>query len=274
MSSLEVIGHAHRGTGTGGLIDWRYVSPGYFEALSIPLLEGRGFREEDRRRGVNLCILSRSLARRLFPAQNPVGQHLKIGTAAAIEIVGIVPDVKNTGLSVSDNPEYYILRTRSPDDTYVNGTGPVAQRTLSILLRSPISEATLAAAVRQEVAALDATLPVEIQTMHARLGELAAGPRFHTLLLIAFAAVGLFLAAVGLYGTVAYLVTQRTQEIGIRMSLGATPAEVGRLVLAHSARWTLGGAVIGVAASLGATRLLSSLLFRVSPQDPLTLITA
>ncbi len=149
LSSLEIVGHPRREAGTGGLIEWRYVSPGYFEALRIPVLQGRAFKEEDRGAGINLCILSRSLAGRLFPLQSAVGQHLKFGTdTTPIEIVGIVPDVKNTGLSVSDNPEYYILRTHGPDDTYVNGAGQVAQRTLSILLRSPVSNAMLGAVVK------------------------------------------------------------------------------------------------------------------------------
>ena len=190
LSSIEIIGHPRHEAGTGGLVDWRYVSPGYFEALRIPVLEGRAFDEEDRRPGVNLCILSRSLAHRLFPTQNPIGQHIKLGTSASLEIVGIVPNVKNTGLSASNNPEYYVLRTHAPDDTYLNGTGPVAQRTLSIVLRSPISDATLASLVRQEIASVDATLPVAIESMQGRLGELAAGPRFNALLLLAFAGIG------------------------------------------------------------------------------------
>ncbi len=103
--------------------------------------------------------------------------------------------------------------------------------------------------------------------MQGRLGELDAGPRFDALLLLAFAVVGLFLAAVGVYGTVAYLVTQRTQEIGIRMSLGATPAGIAGLVLRYSARWTLSGAAIGILLSLATTRMLASLLFRVSAHD-------
>jgi putative ABC transport system permease protein len=272
LSSIEVIGRPRHEGGTGGLIDWRYVSPGYFEALRIPVLQGRAFREEDRGRGVNLCLLSRALARRLFPMQNPVGQHLKIGTNVPIEIVGIVPDVKNTGLFVSDNPEYYILRTHVPDDTYVNVTGPVAQRTLSIVLRSPISEAALSSLIKQRIAALDPTLPVAIQTMRGRLSELAAGPRFNALLLITFASMGLFLAAVGLYGTIAYLVAQRTQEIGIRMSLGATPAKIASLLLGYSVKWTVTGAAIGILAALATTHLLSSLLFHVSARDPFTLV--
>ncbi len=271
LSSIDVIGRARHDSGTGGLVDWRYVSPGYFEVLRIPIIEGRRFTEEDRSLGVNLCVLSQSLARRLFPAQNPIGQHLRMGTTASVEVVGVVPDVKNTGLSVSDNPEYYIMRTHRADDTYVNGTGPVARRTLSILLRSSISNATLAALVKQRIAGLDPSLPVEIQPMQERLGELTAAPRFNALLLVAFAIVGLLLAAVGLYGTVAYLVTQRTQEIGIRMSLGATRAGIARLMLAHSAKWTLAGAAIGVLASLATMRLLSSLLFRVSARDTFTI---
>ncbi len=108
--------------------------------------------------------------------------------------------------------------------------------------------------------------------MQERLGELAAGPRFDALLLLAFAGAGLFLAAVGLYGTMAYLVAQRTEEIGIRMALGAKRSDIARLVLTHSAKWTLTGAAVGIVASLAITRLLSSLLFRVSARDPVTLI--
>lgn len=270
--SLAVVGKASHGTNTGGLVNWRYVSPGYFEALRIPILEGRPFLEEERRSGINQCILSRSLAVRLFPGRSAIGQRLRFSTNAPIETVGVVPDVKNTGLAVSDNPEYYIMRTHSPDDTYLNNTGPVAQRTLSILLRSPLSDTALAARVKREIAGLDSSIPVEIQSMQERLADLSAGPRFNAVLLLAFAAIGLFLAAAGLYGTVAYLVNQRTQEIGIRMALGATRAEIAQLMLAHSAKWTLTGVGLGMLLSLAATRLLSSLLFRVSAQDPLTLV--
>ncbi|HEX4163841.1 MAG TPA: ADOP family duplicated permease, partial [Bryobacteraceae bacterium] len=245
LSALAVRGQPKRTDGTGGLITWRYVSPGYFDVLRIPLLEGRAFREDERDRKVTPYIVSQSLARRLFGAQNAVGQHLQSGA----EIVGVAPDVKNSGLAGASNPEYYVLRAHIPDDVYVNGTGAVAQRTLSLLFRSAISADTLRGLVRQKIAAIDGTLPLQFQTMRSRLSELAEGPRFDALLLISFAAAGLLLAAIGLYGTIAYLVTQCTQEIGIRMSLGATPAGIARMMLAHSIKWTAAGAAVGVIAS-------------------------
>ncbi len=274
VNSIEVVGRPRQGGGTGGMVNWRYVSPGYLEGLRIPVLAGRAFREEDRRTGVNLCLLSRSLETRLFPGQNWMGQHLRFGSGPSYEVVGIVPDVKNTGLATADNPEYYILRTHSVDDTYLNLTGGVAQRMLSLVVRSAIPESTLASQMQREVAAVDPTIPVQIETMHQRLDGLVAGPRFNASLLLIFAGVGLFLAATGLYGTVSYLVTQRSQEIGIRMSLGATPAGIARLLFSQAARWTLLGTLIGVVASLGTTRLISSLLFRVPANDPLALMTS
>lgn len=272
LSSLEIEGQPRKEAGTGGLVNWRYVSPGYFEVLRIPLTDGRVFKEEDRQPQTNLCVISESLQHRLFPVRNAIGQHLRIGTRAAYEIVGVVPDVKNTGLAVSSNPEYYILRNHTPDDTYINATGPVAQRTLSIVLRGSMSDTELAMLVKQQIASLDAALPVQLQTMNERLNEVAAGPRFNAVLLVGFAAAGLLLAAVGLYGTISYLVTQRTQEIGIRMSLGATPAAIARLMLGYSARWVLIGAVAGLLAALGTSGILSSFLFRVSARDPFTLL--
>ena len=279
LSSLEVVGHPRQSAGTGGMVNWRYVSPGYFEALRIPVLAGREFAKSDQRPGINLCIVSRSLKPRLFPSQNAVGQHLKFqigstASSAAYEVVGVVPDVKNTGLAVADNPEYYILRTRTLDETYMSLTGGLAQRLLSIVIRSAIPDTVLTREVKQKIAAVDGTIPIEIKTMYGRLDELVAGPRFNARLLMIFAAVGLFLAAIGLYGTISYLATQRTQEIGIRMSLGATPSGIAWLLFRQAGKWTLAGAAIGILASLGSTRVLSSLLFRVPANDPLALLIA
>jgi ABC-type antimicrobial peptide transport system permease subunit len=157
------------------------------------------------------------------------------------------------------------------DDTYLNMTGPVAQRTLSIVLRGGTADPDLISAVKKQIAALDPNLPVQIDTMDERLIDLTAAPRFYAMSLIAFACVGLLLAAVGLYGTVSYLVSQRTKEVGIRMSLGATPADVAKLMLRYSAIWTSVGVAIGVPAALLASKLLSSLLYGVSARDPLAI---
>lgn len=186
--------------------------------------------------------------------------------------MGVVPDVKNNGLTASDNPEYYIVRSHAPDETYLNSTGPVAQRTLSIVLRGAISDSALAAAIKQRVVTIDPTLPIKIQPMYQRLGEMAAGPRLYAILLSIFAGIGLLLAGIGLYGTISYLVVQRTHEIGVRMSLGATPARIASMMFRYSAKWTLTGATAGVFGSFFATRLLRSLLFGISTHDPLTLI--
>ncbi len=272
LFAIEVKGHPQHGTGTGGMVAWRYVNPGYFTALRIPVLEGSAFTEEDRRPGDDLVIVSRSLARRLFPGQDAVGQHLRFGPDGAWKrVVGIAADVKNAGLAPRDDPEYYVLRSRIPDDTYLHSTGPVAQLTLSILLRSAIRDATLTELVRRRIAALDGSLPVEFKSMRRRLSEMTEQPRFDAVLLVLFAAVGVLLAAVGLYGTVSFLVAQRTQEIGIRMSLGATPLRIAWSMLGEAAQWALSGAATGALAATVTTRLLSSLLFGVSARDPLTL---
>jgi ABC-type antimicrobial peptide transport system permease subunit len=128
--------------------------------------------------------------------------------------------------------------------------------------------------MKAEIAALDPTLPVSIDTLGQQVSQLAQRPRFNAVLLGLFASTGLLLAAVGLYGVMAFLVTERTREIGVRMALGATPAAISRLVLSHAARWTFGGALIGLAGAFAATRLLKTMLFGVEDRDPATLAAA
>ncbi len=181
---------------------------------------------------------------------------------------------QNSGLTATDDPEYYVLRKHAPDDTYLNSTGPVAQRTLSMVLRSTVPDAVLTDQVRKRISALDPGQPVEFQTMRSRLRDMAEQPRFNALLLVLFAGVGLFLAAVGLYGTLAFLVVERRQEIGIRVSVGATSSQIAGLMLSQSGKWALVGAGLGILGALAATRVLSSLLFQVSARDPLTIAGA
>ena len=178
--------------------------------------------------------------------------------------MGVVGNVKNNGLAARDDPEFYEARKRSTDP------GRVAVA----VLRASVDPRALAGWARAEAGGLDPTLPVEIDTLDAQFGRLAARPRFNALLLGLFAGVGLLLAAFGLYGVMSFLVAQRTREIGLRMALGATPAGIGRMVLGRAARSLAAGAVLGAAGSLLAARLLQSMLFQVSARDPRVLAEA
>ena len=252
--------------GSGGMVIWRYVTPGYFAALGIPIVRGRSFTEEDRSPGEDAVILSQALAARLFAGEDPLGQRVGPGT-----VIGIAGEVKNGGLAEKADPEYYVVRKHAADGTFQNQQPPYGWRRASLIVRSTMEARALAEWVRGEVAALDPALPLNIETMNQRVGKLAQRPRFNAALLGLFAGMGVLLAVIGLYGVVAFLVAQRTQEIGIRMALGATPGAIRKLVLGYAARWTLAGAVVGVAGSFIAQRWLKALLFQVPDQDLLAL---
>ena len=258
-AAIDVEGRPRMSNGTGGNVAWRLVSPRYFAALGIPVLRGRGLDESDLVPGHDNLILSQALARRMFPGEDPIGRRIRPGRAGRWwTIVGIAGDVKNSGLAIDSGPEYY--QPRQPG--LVMGPSAVA------VIRTNADAGVFSRAVRAEVAALDSSLPVNIQMLEQRVGKLAARPRFNAFLLTLFAAMGLLLAAIGLYGVVSFLVTQRVREIGVRMALGATPRQIGRLVLRQAGAWTLLGLAAGVAASLFAVRTLEGMLFRVGPRDP------
>jgi predicted permease len=268
-SVIDVAGRPRAAEGTGGMVTWRAVTPGYFAALGIPILRGRGFQEQDRDPQQNVVILSDSLARRMFPGEDPLGKQIQPGRSGPWKtIVGVAGNVKNGALAAPDDPEFYVVRHHAPDAPEQFG------RTATAILSGPMDPAALARWVRAEVAALDPTLPVNIETLGQRMGKLAQRPRFNAWLLGLFAGMGLLLSAIGLYGVVSFLVAQRTQEIGVRMALGATPGAVARLVLGHAARWTVAGAALGVVASLFAARWLEAMLFHVSAHDPWILAAA
>jgi predicted permease len=273
FSAIAVEGRPPSPERAGGMVAWRYVTPGYFAALGIPILRGRPFREEDRRPAEYAVILSETLGRRLFPFDDPVGKRvMKTARGQWFTVVGIAGDVKNAGPARAADPEYYVVRKHAPDETFENeGDG---WRSASALIRSPMNPRAMAVRIRAEFAAMDATLPVELETMRQRVGELAERPRFNAMLLTLFAAMGMLLAAIGLYGVLAFLVTLRTPEIGVRMALGATPANITRLLIGQAAVWALAGAGVGLTGSLFAMRLLRSLLFEVPERDPWTLIAA
>ena len=260
-AAIEVEGRPLPRQGTGGMIPWRSVTPGYFEALRIPIVRGRGFTKEDRASAARVMIVSESLARKLFPNEDALGKRLRPGLGDQVwhTVVGIARDVRNGGITTPADPEFYMLRRTSERD---------AMRRSFLVFRTQMPSASAAAYIRERIGVIDRELPVTIATMNERVSQLSARPRFTAFLLVAFGALAMLLAAVGLAGVAGYLVTERTRDIGVRMAVGATPANVRSEVLSEAARWVLAGTALGAFMSAGTARLISSFLFGVIPADP------
>jgi putative ABC transport system permease protein len=233
-------------SGGGGMVAFRYVTPGYFRALGIRIIAGRGFDEADRSSGRDRLILSETLARRMFGKTNPIRQQIALNEMAWSPVIGVAADVKNSGLTATAEPEYYRVCSWNSQQL---GHAAVA------IFRTPLPMESLAPSIRREIAAVDPSLPVNIESMHRRIGQLSERPRFVTVLIGLFAACGLLLAAIGLYGVMSFLVGQRTREIGVRIAVGATGRDIILLIMKFAARWTVLGAVLGFIGSLFLTRL-------------------
>ncbi len=269
FSSIDVDGRAPLPEGSGGMVGWRYVTPGYFAALGIPIVRGRPFTERDRDPAAFTAVLSESLARHMFPHEDPIGKRILKGPQGQwATVVGVAGDVTNLGARRESGPEYYIPRKHTVDFNFQRHEPPTGWRAAAAIVRTAVDPKLSAGSMRAALQALDPALPVEMETMHRRLWEIDERPRFYAILLAAFAAVGALIAAVGLFGVMSFLVAQRTREIGVRMAVGATPAHIVRMTLASAARWTAAGVVLGTAGSFAATRLLRSLLFQVRADDP------
>jgi putative ABC transport system permease protein len=262
LNRMTIPGKPEPTNGTGGMVAWRWVTPQYFHALEIPIEAGQNFTEDQRTSTEHLLILSKLLANRLFPGQSPIGKQIRPGSEDSIyTVVGVAANVKNSGLTNNDEPEYYRLRRNSAEDW---GQSSV------LILETSLPPQTLAPWVRQEIAHIDPTVPLEIETMNERVSKLADGPRFEAALLGFFAFTGLVMAVIGLYGLTAYIAQRRTQEIGVRMALGAGRADILRLIAGEGVRLILLGGVLGIGAAMIVTQILKNLLFSVSPRDPST----
>ncbi len=262
--------------GIGGVVGWRSVTPDYFSVLGIPLLRGRAFEDADRKPGSNAVILNESLALRLFPGEDPLGRIIRFpqgeGRAGvAHTVIGVAGNTQNQGLGGRVGPEYYMVRRHGEDDVIFHS--PDSQH-ISIVVRTAIGAQAEAQQLRNTVKTLDPTLPVDVDTLNQSVAKLAERPRFSAALLSLFAIVGLLLTAVGIYGVVSLLVSQRTQEIGIRMALGATPISVIRMMVWQASLWIGFGAAAGIIGSLAAARWIGSLLFDIPANDPATLAEA
>ncbi len=260
-SEMAAEGKPHPAQGTGEMVADRKVTPDYFPALNIPIVRGRNFTEQDRHSNIPMVVISRLLAARLFPGEDPVGKRLQTEKNGPWStVIGVAENVKNGGLIEPDQPEIYFLRRNSASDW--EGRAPI------VIIDSFLSPRAVAPWVRSQIAQLDPTVPVEIETLKQQVNSLADRPRFETALLGFFAFTGLVVAIIGLYGVIAFMAVQRTQEIGVRMALGASRLDIMRLILREGLRLVALGGAIGLVCALALSRVLKSLLFGVGPHDP------
>lgn len=240
------------------------VSPEYFKALGIPLRRGRAFTNFDRDSAPGVAIVNETFARQAFPGAEALGRWIQTGDpdpdAERLTIVGIVPDVKYAGLGTGPEPTIYVPFKQA-----------LWWRSMYLVARTAGDPFAHVTAVRAAVTAIDPQIPLhEVQTMERLIGESVAEPRYRAILLGAFGALALILASAGIYGVLSYTVTQRTRETGVRLALGATASDVMGLVIRDGMRLALVGVVLGLALAVATTRMLSSILFEVSPLDPVT----
>jgi putative ABC transport system permease protein len=241
-----------------------FVDHDYFKTLGVPLKAGRFFDERDAPSRPLVAIVNEALARRYFPDGNAVGRRLKQGGAERpnnpwMEIVGVVGDVKYSGLNAPPEPAFYLADRQQP---FVRRF---------VIVRTAADPRSALTSIRAAVSALDRDVPVaRLYTIDQLMNESVAAPRFRTTLVSVFAILGLVLAAIGIYGVMAYTVSERTRELGVRVALGATTGDVMRMVLGEAFVLAGAGVVLGVAGAVATTRLIRVLLFGVTPTDPAT----
>jgi predicted permease len=269
FTSIHFLDRAPPPEGQEDDIAVRVVTPGYHNALSVPVANGRRLDAGDRDGMVRVALVSQSLSDRYYPDQDPVGRRMRIdmnlgfGSEAPWTIVGVVGDIRSQDLASEPEPEIYVPHAQ------------MGSRVMSVLVRMNPAARNLLPAIRREVQALDPNVPLRNVEMLQETVDRHLGPaRFYLLLLAVFAGMAVTLAGIGLYGVIAYLVSRRTREIGIRMALGAKSGEIGRMVLAQGIRPALLGIVLGVIGAYLGSRVLQSLLYEVEPGDPLAFVGA
>ncbi|PYU74966.1 MAG: hypothetical protein DMG49_03885 [Acidobacteria bacterium] len=261
-----------------GDVQWRDVSPGYFAVFKIPMLRGRTFTDSDDAQAAHAVVINEAMARKFWPRGDSVGAQITIGKGIgpafeepAREIIGVVADVRDTGLDRDPEPIMYVPVAQMNDGITAlqNGIIPITW-----VIRTKVQSHSLNEAIQRELLAASGGLPVaHVRSMNQVVVESTARTDFNMTLLTIFAGIALLLAAIGIYGLMAYAVEQRTQEIGIRMALGASSQNVRRMVVGQGMRVALIGVFLGVAAALALTRLMDSLLYGVRTWDPVALIS-
>jgi putative ABC transport system permease protein len=264
--SFQIEGRTPYPAGEEPSADYTVSGPDYFRTLNIPLLRGRPFTEQDTLTSPRVMIISDAFARQFFAGEDPIGKRIVVesveGDQPPAEIIGVAGDIRRNGFDIEAEPEFYLSHLQNPE------------RRLNLVMRSDTLDASqFAPAARAAVRAFDPNQLIwRTQTIDELVDKSLASRRFNMMLLGVFAAVALLLAAVGLYGVMSYSVSWRTQEIGIRMALGAQRSDVLKLIVGQGMLMTMIGVVIGLGAAFALSRLLASLLYGVSPTDALTFI--
>jgi len=261
---FDIVGAPPASAAESRLADYASVSPEYLRVMGIPLLAGRFFNQQDILSAPRVSVISKTFAQRYFPNQDPIGKRLNFGFPpnpdVEREIVGIVGDVRDVSLGEAPGPMMYV---------------PFAQAPFwgaNLVVKSTLSTSAVAAAIRQEVQNIDRDLPVtDVAKLPDLIDASVSQQRFRTFLLGLFAAMALILAATGIFGVIAYSVACRTNEIGIRLALGASRSAILRMILRETLLLTLAGLLVGIPCALAASHFVGHLLFGVSANDPVTL---
>jgi predicted permease len=264
-----------QGSDYAGDEQWRSVSPRYFAAFKIPVLRGRSFNQNDVGNSTRIVLINEAMAKKYWPKEDPLGQVITIGKGLGPQfedpprqIAGIVGTVRENGLGNQDVPVMYIPQSQMPEGltSLANSVIP-----LSWAIRTAADPMSMRAALERELHAVDGLMPVSRErTMEQVISQAVSRQNFNMVLLSIFAGIALVLAAIGIYGLMSYTVHQRTQEIGIRMALGAGRGRMLKLVLRQGLTLAGIGLALGLALAYGVTRVLGSLLFGVKASDPLT----
>ena len=269
---FRVEGRDPAASSASGVANYQVISAAYFHTLGLTVLKGRSFSEDDRQGSTPVVIINRRLADKFFPAGDSLGKRLLISELVpgrndpagpvALEIVGVVNDLKNSRVNEPSNPEIYIPYPQAPWTSEY------------LVVRSRSETEPLVTAVRKALGAVDPDLPLtNVSTMDERFSSSLAGGRVVVALMVIFALMALSMGSVGLYGVISYSATQRTAEFALRLALGAPQREILRLVASGALRLLLVGGALGMAMALGMARLLSGAIFGVSPYDPVTFVT-
>jgi predicted permease len=265
-TAFMIPGRPRQLNGFNTFASYTIASPGYFSAIGTPILRGRPFLDSDTADSQPVAIISKTLAEQFYAGEDPIGKTIKLPPAKfpTMTIVGIAADVKHFTVREKTGPEFYVVYTQKPYPDML---------TMQVAMRTQADPRAAIASARDAIRSVDSGLPIaKVSTLAALVDDSMTQPRFSMLLLTAFGALALILASIGIYGVISYAVAQRTQEIGVRLALGAQPRNVFSMVLGQGARLAALGVALGFVAAFAVTRLMSSLLFGVQPTDPLTFV--